>query len=322
MVYTKSDINNSLLITEIQAFSSFPSFTTSLPQSPHHILSPIPHSSRGVAEDSRQGPRFPVQRVECPLRSLLISLKSTHTFFLVAMSDLLNEAAKEPLKEWAPTESIEDLFPAPGGINSHVSGAREEVPLPRGPAPIQLYSLATPNGKKVGIFLEELHEACGVEYDAHVFRISEQMQFHSGFTNGNPNSKIPMCIDHSMEGGPLRLFESASIILYFAEKYNKFWFQDPRLKAEGLNWIFWQMAGQGPITGNFGHFYSYAPNDQVEARNYGVIRYGMDSMRLADVLDKHLEGKLYMVNEEYSIVDMICFPWFQYLRNGYKHGPR
>lgn len=235
------------------------------------------------------------------------------------MSEFSEKKAKTA---WYPTENIEELFPPPGGMNSHTSGARTDRDLPRGSAPIQLYSLATPNGKKVGIFLEELAEACGIEYDAHTIRIMESVQFQSGFVDGNPNSKIPMCIDYGAEGGPIRLFESASIILYFAEKYNKFWFQDSRLKAEGLNWIFWQMAGQGPMTGNFGHFYVYAPQDQVEARDYGVKRYGMEAMRLADVLDKHLEGKSYMVNEEYSIVDMICFPWFQQFRSGYKHGPR
>lgn len=104
-----------------------------------------------------------------------------------------------------------------------------------------------------------------------------------------------MAIDYGVSGEPVRIFESANIALYFAEKYDKFVPKDPRLKTEMMNWIFWQMAGQGPITGNFGHFFVYAPADKHEARDYGVARYGMDTLRLCDVLEKHLEGKTYMV---------------------------
>ena len=258
-------------------------------------------------------------------------------------------------KEWHPPTKIEELFSAASGnkfasINAPTSGARRKIDLPRGKASVQFYSLCTPNGQKPAILFEELAECCGFEYDAHLIDIMSGSQFDSGFVEGNPNSKIPMCIDYGNQttDEPIRLFESASIILYFAEKYQKFIFANhisqKTLRAELMNWVFWQMAGQGPITGNFGHFFCYAPADKCEARDYGVSRYGMDTMRYSytlciyikkfsnaiydcmivlvlnrycDQLDKHLEHRTYMLGEEYSIVDIVCFPWFQYLRNGY-----
>ena len=126
-----------------------------------------------------------------------------------------------------------------------------------------------------------------------------------------------MAMDYGVDGEPIRIFESASIVMYFAEKFGRFVPSDPRQRVEMNNWIFWQMSGQGPITGNFGHFFVYAPADKVEARDYGVARYGMDTLRLTDVLEKHLEGKQYMLGDDYSVVDMICFPWFHQLRTGY-----
>jgi len=222
---------------------------------------------------------------------------------------------------WSPPPKIEDLFAATAGnkfsgINSPVAGARTQQDLPVGNAPIQLYSLATPNGQKVSILLEEL----GIDYDAHVINIGKGDQFSSGFVGVNPNSKIPALVDKDGPGGePISLFESASISMYLAEKYKKFIPSHPRLRQEVLNWVFWQMGGQGPMTGNFGHFFVYAPPDKVEARNYGVARYGMEVQRLMSVLDRHLEGKTYLVGEEYTLADIMCFPWAHMLRIYYKH---
>ena len=144
--------------------------------------------------------------------------------------------------EWTPLDTVEQVFARIArdqtpGINP-VSGARTEEALPRGNAPLQLYSLATPNGQKVGIMLEEL----GVDYDAHVINIMANAQFTSGFTSGNPNGKIPMIIDYSLADGPLSTFESANIMLYLAEKYDRFIFKDVRRKTEMMAWIFWQMV--------------------------------------------------------------------------------
>ncbi|KAH9188179.1 hypothetical protein AeNC1_009840 [Aphanomyces euteiches] len=223
--------------------------------------------------------------------------------------------------DWTPPNKIEDLFAAAAGnkfasINSPEAGARVQEDLPVGKAPLQLYSLGTPNGIKVSILLEEL----GVDYDSHFINISVGDQFKSGFVNVNPNSKIPALLDQEgPDGAPIHLFESASIALYLAEKYNRFLPSSPRLKAEVMNWVFWQMAGQGPMAGNFGHFFVYAPADKGAARDYGVARYGMEVQRLCSVLDKHLEGKTYIVGEEYSLADIICFPWANQLDTGYNH---
>ena len=222
---------------------------------------------------------------------------------------------------WAPPATIEELFEKAAGnkwstINKPTAGAQTEKELPVGDAALQLYSLATPNGIKVAILLEEL----GVDYDAHVINIGAGDQFGSGFVAVNPNSKIPALVDKKGPGDkPIHLFESGSIALYLCEKYGKFLPADPALRYQVINWLFWQMAGQGPMTGNFGHFFVYAPADQLEARDYGVARYGMEVQRLTDVLDKHLEGRTYMVGEEYSLADILVFPWFHQLRTGYKH---
>jgi GST-like protein len=226
-------------------------------------------------------------------------------------------------QEWMPPAKVEELFANASGnkfasINAPTAGARVDKDLPVGSAPIQLYSLATPNGQKISILLEEL----GVDYDAYVINIGAGDQFTSGFVGVNPNSKIPAAVDkEGPNGEAINLFESGSMVLYFAEKYNRFIPTDPRLKVEVMNWIFWQMGGQGPGCGNFGHFMAYAPADKVETRNYGVARYGMEVQRLCSVLDRHLEGRTYMVGEEYSIADMMIYPWFNQLLVGYKHAP-
>jgi len=223
-------------------------------------------------------------------------------------------------EEWTPPAKVAELFPVLTGnqfssINSPTSGARTERALPDGSAPFQLYSLNTPNGQKVGIILEEL----GIKYDAHVISLSGD-QFTSGFVGVNPNSKIPAAIDKEGPGGtPIHLFESGSILLYLAEKHNRFLPTDKRLRQEVLNWLFWQVGGQGPMTGNFGHFMVYAPPDKKDARSYGTARYGMEVQRLCSVLETHLATRKYMVGEEYTIADMAIFPWFNHLRVGYKH---
>lgn len=227
---------------------------------------------------------------------------------------------------WTPPAKIEQLYAATAGnqfaaMNRPTAGARETKELPSGDAPIQLYGLGTPNGTKVSIMLEEL-EALGVTtYDAHTINIGTGAQFTSGFTDVNPNGKIPGIVDKSGPGGaPMPVFESAAIVLYLAEKFQCFIPTDPRLRVEMMSWLFWQMAGQGPMSGAcYGHFFAYAPADKCEARDYGVARYGMEVQRLCSVLDNHLAGRAYLVGDEYSIADMVCFPWFNHLRVGYNH---
>jgi len=229
----------------------------------------------------------------------------------------LKEMAEE---SWVPPPKIEDLYAAANGsqmssINRPTAGPRQQKDLPVGKESLQLYSLATPNGKKVSILLEEL----GVPYDAHFISIMKGDQFDSGFVDVNPNSKIPALVDLDAEGGPLKLFESGAICLYLAEKYGKFLPQNRRDLALANCWIQWQMAGQGPMTGNFGHFFVYAPANQIQARNYGVARYGMEVQRLCSVLDNHLSTHKYLVGEEYSVADIVVFPWFHQLLTGYKN---
>jgi GST-like protein len=168
-----------------------------------------------------------------------------------------------------------------------------------GEHPLQLYSLGTPNGMKVTILLEEL----GVEYDAWLINIMEQDQFKSGFVEINPNSKIPAMADHDFVP-PLNIWESGHILKYLAEKYDKFIPKEPRERVECFNWLFWLQASAPFIGGGFGHFYKYAPL-HIE---YAVDRYTMETKRLLDVLDKHLEGRDFICNE-YSIADMAIMPW-------------
>mmetsp|Transcript_16276 Transcript_16276/g.17014 ORF Transcript_16276/g.17014 Transcript_16276/m.17014 type:complete len:292 (-) Transcript_16276:31-906(-) len=221
---------------------------------------------------------------------------------------------------WQPPSKVEELFASTAGnkwanINRPTAGSREEKEVPVGNASFQLYSLSTPNGQKPGILLEEL----GIEYDAHKIGL-DGAQFTSGFVAINPNSKIPAAVDKDGPNGQtVNLFESASILLYLAEKYQRFLPSNPALKPEVINWLFWQMSGQGPNCGNFGHFFVYAPPDKKEARDYGVARYGMEVQRLCSVLENHLQTRTYMVGEEYTIADIAIFPWFQQLRTGYHH---
>lgn len=192
-------------------------------------------------------------------------------------------------------------------INKPTSGAQEERALAVGKHPMQLYSLGTPNGVKVTIMLEELlalgHE--GAEYDAHLINIGEGAQFGSDFVAINPNSKIPALLDHSTSP-PTRVFESAAILIYLAEKFGAFISVDPTQRAECLSWLMWQM-GAGPfLGGGFGHFYAYAP----EKLEYPIDRYAMEVKRQLDLLDKNLANRRYLSGDEYDIADMASYPWY------------
>ena len=192
-------------------------------------------------------------------------------------------------------------------VNRPVSGATHKKVLPRGKHPLQLYSMGTPNGVKVTMLLEELLEK-GIEqaeYDAWLINIGEGDQFGSGFTEINPNSKIPALVDYSAET-PLRVFESGAILLYLAEKYQAFIPMDPMARAACLSWLFWQMGSAPYLGGGFGHFYAYAP----EKMEYPIDRYTMEVKRQLDVLDKQLANRQFLLGDDYSIADIAVFPWY------------
>ena len=192
-------------------------------------------------------------------------------------------------------------------INRPIAGATKEHELPVGNHPLQLYSLATPNGQKVTILLEELL-ALGIqeaEYDAYLINISEGDQFGSGFVDINPNSKIPAMMDHSTTP-PTRLFESGSILLYLADKFNAFIPSDPAARTECLNWLFWQMGSAPYLGGGFGHFYSYAPFKS----EYAINRFTMEVKRQLDVLDRQLAEHEFISGDEYTIADIAIYPWY------------
>lgn len=209
-----------------------------------------------------------------------------------------------PPKVWTPPQSNGGTF---ANINRPVAGPTHEAELPVGKHPLQLYSLATPNGQKVTIMLEELLAAGhgGAEYDAWLIKINEGAQFSSGFVEVNPNSKIPALMDRS-GGQPVRVFESGSILLYLADKFGAFLPKAVAARTEALNWLFWQM-GSGPLLGGgFGHFYAYAP----EKLEYPIDRYAMEVKRQLDVLDRQLANHRYVAGEEYTIADMAIWPWY------------
>lgn len=192
-------------------------------------------------------------------------------------------------------------------INRPIAGSTHDKALPVGEHPLQLYSLATPNGVKVTIMLEELLALGidGAEYDAYPIRITEGEQFGSGFVEINPNSKIPALLDRSCTP-PIRVFESGSILLYLAEKFGAFLPHTPAQRTECLNWLFWQM-GAGPfVGGGFGHFYAYAP----EKYEYPINRYTMEVKRQLDVLERQLAEHPYVAGAEYTIADMAVWPWY------------
>jgi GST-like protein len=209
-----------------------------------------------------------------------------------------------PPTVWTPPATPGGAF---ANINRPVAGPTHDQALPVGEHPLQLYSLATPNGVKVSIMLEELLAAghAGAEYDAWLIRINEGMQFSSGFVDANPNSKIPALIDRS-GAEPVRVFESGAILVYLAEKFGAFLPKDGVARTETMNWLFWQMGSAPFMGGGFGHFYAYAP----EKLQYPIDRYAMETKRQLDVLDRHLADNRYMAGDEYTIADMAIWPWY------------
>ncbi|PSW15799.1 glutathione-dependent disulfide-bond oxidoreductase [Photobacterium rosenbergii] len=198
-------------------------------------------------------------------------------------------------------------------INRPVSGATHQQALPVGKHPLQLYSIATPNGQKVTIMLEELLAAGhpGAEYDAHLIRISEGDQFSSGFVGVNPNSKIPALVDCSGEQ-QIEVFESASILVHLAEKFGEFLPVDQVQRVNTLNWLFWLHGSAPYLGGGFGHFYHYAP----EKFEYPINRFTMEVKRQLDVLDKHLANNRYLAGDVYTIADIATWPWYGNLMLG------
>ena len=215
-----------------------------------------------------------------------------------------------PPKVWTWDKESGGKF---AGINRPVAGATHDKILPVGRHPLQLYSLATPNGVKVTIMLEELLAAghSGAEYDAWLIRINESDQFGSGFVTVNPNSKIPALMDHSGEM-PVRLFESGAILMYLAEKFGAFLPTSGAERAECLSWLFWQMGSAPFLGGGFGHFYAYAP----AKFEYPINRYAMEVKRQLDVLDRQLADHRFLAGDDYTIADMAVWPWYGTLVKG------
>lgn len=209
-----------------------------------------------------------------------------------------------PPKVWVWDKESGGKF---ANINRPIAGATHEKDLPVGEHPLQLYSLATPNGVKVTVMLEELLALghVGAEYDAWLINISNGDQFSSGFVEVNPNSKIPALLDRSTNP-PTRVFESGSILLYLAEKFKAFLPTDPAKRTEALSWLFWQMGSAPMLGGGFGHFYAYAP----EKYEYPINRYAMEVKRQLDVLDRQLADHEYISGNEYTIADMAIWPWY------------
>ena len=219
-----------------------------------------------------------------------------------------------PPKVWKWEEENGGKF---ANINRPIAGATHDKVLDVGKHPLQLHSLATPNGVKVTIMLEELlalgHE--GAEYDAYLINIGEGDQFSSGFVEINPNSKIPAMMDHSTTP-PTRVFESASILLYLAEKFDAFLPKEPSARAECMNWLFWQMGSAPYLGGGFGHFYHYAPYKM----EYPINRFAMETKRQLDVLDRQLGETNYIAGDDYTIADMAIWPWYGNLVLGRLYG--
>ena len=219
-----------------------------------------------------------------------------------------------PPKTWTWDKENGGKF---ANINRPISGHTSKKGLPVGKHPFQLYSQGTPNGVKVTIMLEELL-SLGIteaEYDAWLIRIGNGDQFTSGFVEINPNSKIPSLTDNSIEK-PIRVFESGSILLYLADKFNQFIPKQFEKRAECLNWLFWQMASAPYLGGGFGHFYAYAP----EKFEYPIDRFSMEVKRQLDVLDKQLLNNNYICCNEYTIADISIWPWYGALVLGRLYG--
>jgi GST-like protein len=219
-----------------------------------------------------------------------------------------------PPKVWTWTQPNGGAF---ASINRPIAGATHEKELPIGRHPLQLYSLGTPNGVKVTILLEELLALghSGAEYDAWLIDIRKGDQFGSGFVQINPNSKIPALLDRS-GAEPIRVFESGSILLYLAEKFEAFLPRTLAARTQALNWLFWQMGSAPYLGGGFGHFYAYAPT-KIE---YAIDRFAMEVKRELDVLDRHFAENEYLAGNEYTIADIAVFPWYGGLVKGWSYG--
>ena len=219
-----------------------------------------------------------------------------------------------PPKVWTWDKESGGKF---ASINRPIAGATHDKELPVGKHPLQLYSLATPNGVKVTIMLEELLAAghSGAEYDAWLIRINDGDQFGSGFVAVNPNSKIPALMDRS-GATPVRVFESGAILQYLAEKFGAFMPTSGVARAECLSWLFWQMGSAPFLGGGFGHFYAYAP----AKFEYPINRYAMEVKRQLDVLDRHLAEHHYLAGNDYTIADMAVWPWYGNLVKGLAYG--
>ena len=225
----------------------------------------------------------------------------------------MNDDTYTPPKVWVWDQENGGEF---ASTNRPVAGATHDKSLPVGKHPFQLYSLATPNGVKVTVMFEELlaagHDA---EYDAWLIRIGDGDQFGSGFTELNPNSKIPALLDRSGDT-PVRVFESGSILLHLAEKFGAFLPAEGAGRTETLNWLFWQMGSAPYLGGGFGHFYHYAP----EQWRYPIDRFAMETKRQLDVLDRQLAERPYIAGDDYSIADMAIWPWYGGLALGRNYG--
>lgn len=222
----------------------------------------------------------------------------------------MSDATYTPPEIWTWDSESGGKF---ANINRPIAGATHEKELPVGAHPFQLYSLATPNGVKVTIMFEELLEAgmTGAEYDAWLINIQEGDQFGSGFVGINPNSKIPALLDRSGDA-PVRIFESGSILMHLAEKFDRFLPRSGAARAQTLNWLFWQMGSAPYLGGGFGHFYAYAP----ERYEYPINRFTMEVKRQLDVLDRQLADHEFIAGTDYSIADMAIWPWYGVLAQG------
>jgi GSH-dependent disulfide-bond oxidoreductase len=227
---------------------------------------------------------------------------------------MTDSAEYAPPKVWAWNKASGGQF---ANINRPVAGPTHEKDLPVGRHPLQLYSLATPNGVKVTVMLEELLALgyAGAEYDAWLIRINEGEQFGSGFVAVNPNSKIPALLDRST-ATPIRVFESGAILLYLAEKFGAYLPTAAAARAECLSWLFWQMGSAPYLGGGFGHFYAYAPA-KIE---YAIDRFAMEVKRQLDVLDRRLADNEYISGSDYTIADIAIFPWYGGLAKGLLYG--
>ena len=215
----------------------------------------------------------------------------------------MSESTYTPPKVWTWDKGNGGRF---ANINRPVSGATHEQVLPEGEHPLQLHSLATPNGVKVTVMLEELLElGRPADYDAYLINIGEGQQFGSGFVDINPNSKIPALLDRSTTPGT-RVFESGAILLYLAEKFDAFVPKDPSVRAECYSWLMWQMGSAPYLGGGFGHFYAYAP----EKWQYPIDRFAMEVKRQLDVLDKTLAERTYLCGDDYTIANMANYAWY------------